>query len=102
MLSYLLAISVGSISGIVWEYLGTKSFSEYKTLAPSVFVKIGGKSVHLHHWLSYLLAIIVILVISYKYDRLLHPSVIMMVTFFVSAILYNFKIYPDEWVFFAK
>lgn len=95
----LLAILVGLISGLTWEKLGTTPYKNIPTITPSLIIKQGEKSLHLHHWLLYLGILIVVIIISAKTNRVLHPSVLMIIFFLLGAMLYNFYKFPDWYIF---
>jgi len=94
-----LAILVGLISGITWEKLGTTPYKNIATITPSLIVKLSGYNVHLHHWLIYLGLLILIIVIAAKTQRLVHPSVLMIIAFLITVILYDFIKFPDWYIF---
>lgn len=97
----LLAIFIGFISGLTWEKLGTMPYKNIPTITPSLIVNFNGKSLHLHHWLLYLGILIIVLIISNKTNRFTHPSALMIFSFLLGAMLYNFYKFPD-WHMFIK
>ena len=100
-MDHLLAVIAGFTSGIVWEYLGLKSYGEFKTFVQSRFVEVSGRQIHLHHWLLYLLVLIILGFWGYKTDRLSHPSLIFVFALLFGAFTYGFIKYPD-WMRFIK
>jgi len=94
-----MAIFIGLISGITWEKLGTTPYKNIPTITSSLNVNFDGKNLHLHHWLLYLGILIIVLIISSKTNRLFHPSVLMIFSFLLGAILYNFYKFPDWYIF---
>jgi hypothetical protein len=97
----LLAILVGLISGITWEKLGLTPYKNIPTITPSLIVNVAGKNLHLHHWLLYLGLLIILLIITYKTNRLTHPSALMIFSFLLGAMVYNLIKFPD-WHIFLK
>ncbi len=96
----LLAIFIGLISGLTWEKLGTTPYKNIATITPSLIVKLSGYNVHLHHWLVYLVLLIITMAVAVKTQRLTHPSVLMIVSFLLAAMLYDFVRFPDWYIFF--
>ena len=94
-----LAIIVGMISGITWERLGTTPYKNIATITPSLIISLSGKQLHLHHWLLYLALLIITAAIATKTHRLLHPTSLMIISFLLAAMLYNFIKFPDWYVF---
>jgi hypothetical protein len=94
------AIIIGFVSGISWEELATAPYKNIPTITPSLFVKIAGKNLHIHHWFLYASLLIVFLAIAYKTNRLAHPTALMIFSFLVGAIIYNFIKFPDWYVLF--
>lgn len=91
----LLGVLVGTIVGIIWEFLSTTQFKTHETLLPSLIINSSSKTVHFHHWLAYFGLIIVVVFLSIKSQKLLHPAVLMVLSFLISAIVYDFWKYPD-------
>lgn len=98
-MSQLLAILMGFISGVTWEYLSTTPYKNIPTITPSWIIHLSGKDMHLHHWLLYLGVLIITFVIAYKTNRLTHPSALMIFSFFIGAMFYNFIKFPDWYIF---
>ena|ERR1017187_6976770 len=94
----LLAILVGLIGGITWEKLGTTPYKNLPTITPSLIVNISGKNLHVHHWLLYAGLLIVFLIIAHKTNRLFHPTALMIYSFLLGAIIYNFIKFPDWYI----
>jgi len=94
-----LAIFVGLISGIVWEKIGTMPYKNIPTITPSLVINLSGKQLHLHHWLLYLALLLITIIIAIKTNRLLHPSALMIISFLLAAMLYNFIKFPDWYIF---
>ncbi len=92
MLDYILAIGAGTFSGLVWEYLGNKPHFDFPALMPSLFVKWEGRPLHLHHWLAYAFILVVLSLFAYKTNRLSHPAIIFLLSFFGSALITGFFI----------
>jgi hypothetical protein len=97
----LLGLFVGAISGVVWEKLSTTAYKNFPSLVPSYITKYGDKTLHIHHWVLYALALIILFTISLKTQRLYHPSILFLIMFLVFAIIYNFLAFPD-WYRFVK
>lgn len=95
----LLGILIGIISGVTWEKLGTTPYKDIPTITPSLIINLSGKHLHLHHWLVYLALLIITIIIAIKTHRLLHPSVLMLTMFLLSAMLYDFIKFPDWYIF---
>lgn len=95
----IVGIIIGAISGIVWEWLATSPFRNHSTLFPSVIINNSDKSIHIHHWIYYLLAGAVISIWALKTGKLLHPAILMINSFLIAAIVYNFWKYPDWYKF---
>lgn len=100
-MDHLLAIIVGFSSGIVWEYLGLKPYGKFETFFRSRYVEVTGKQIHLHHWLLYLLVLIILGLWGYKTDRLSHPFLIYAFALLFGAFTYGLVKYPD-WLRFVK
>ena len=96
-MDYILAIGIGSLAGVTWEYLSNKAFKHFSTLAPSYYLN----GIHLHHWLWYLLVLIIVVLVANKTNRISHPSVLMIVSAIVSALIYGF-VFLDGWGKFWK
>lgn len=69
-----IAILVGLASGITWEELGTTPYKNIATITPS-------------------------LIIAYKTSRLTHLSALMIFSFLLGAMAYNFCKFPDWYIF---
>lgn len=96
-----IGIIVGVISGVVWEWLATSPFGGHSALFSSVIVQGSNKSFHIHHWIYYLLAFAVISIWAIKTGRFLHPAILMVLSFFVAAMLYNFWKFHDWYKFMS-
>lgn len=94
-----LAVIIGFVSGIVWEIVGTTPYKNIPTITPSLLVPISGKILHVHHWLLYLVALIVTALIAWRTHRILHPSTLMIAAFLIGAMAYNFTKFPDWYIF---
>ncbi len=95
-------ILAGVISGLVWEKLGTTAYKNLPTITPSLVVNVWGKSLHFHHWVVYLALLLCILIIAIKMDRTFHPSILMILSFFTSAMFYDFFKFSDWYIFINK
>lgn len=93
---------VGLTLGIIWErYATSHSWNKSRsTLFPSLIFKTTGKSVHLHHWIFYLLGGAIVSFWAVKTDSFHYPAVLAVDSFFLAAMLYNFKKYPDWYKFY--
>jgi hypothetical protein len=98
-MNQILGIIGGIVGGIIWERIGNSPFGEIKTITPSWFLNFSKYSVHVHHWLGYLLLLLIIILIAYKTDRLFHPTALMIYSFFISAMIYGFLKFPGWRVF---
>jgi hypothetical protein len=92
-----LGIIMGIISGFVWEKLSTTP----PTLLPSMVLKVNNRGLHFHHWMGYLVILIIILTLAFKADKLSYPATLMLFFFFIGALTYNFYKFPD-WHIFIK
>ncbi len=93
----IIGIIVGVILGIAWErYATTHSWNRGRsTLFPSLILRTSSKSLHLHHWIFYLVGGAILSVWAIKTGRFLYPAVLVVNAFFIAAMLYNFKKYPN-------
>jgi hypothetical protein len=96
----ILGIFIGLVSGIIWEMLSTSPFKDFPTLIPSLLVNNSSKILHIHHWTIYIAIIFIVLLWSLKTQRLFHPAILMVLSFFVGAIVYNFWKFSDWHKFF--
>ncbi len=96
-MDYVLAIGLGGIAGFVWEYISNKPYKAFSTLIPSYYLK----GVHVHHWLWYLLVLTIVLIVALRTGRLFHPSILMIVSAIVAAMVYGF-IFLEGWGSFVK
>lgn len=92
----------GLLSGVIWEKLATAKFGHFRTLFPSLFVSNGGTTIHLHHWLIYTIALIIILIWAYKTGRLLHPAILFIWSGLLGAIAFDIISFRDWYEFFVK
>ena len=92
------AILIGLISGVTWEELATTPYKNIPTITPSLFVKIYGKTLHVHHWFLYASLLIVFLIVAYRTNRLTHPTALMIFSFILGATIYNFIKFPDWYI----
>jgi hypothetical protein len=97
----LLGIVVGLLGGIVWEKLGTVSWHGFSSLVPSLIIKFGGQTIHLHHWLIYFFMLITVVCLAWKTERLNHPAILFLISFLMGTIFYNFWRFPDWFKFFS-
>lgn len=91
----IIGVLVGFSAGIVWEKLATDRFGHFRTLFPSMLIKDGAATFHLHHWLLYLISVIVILFFAYKTGRLTHPAILFVVSGLIGAILFDIFSFRD-------
>lgn len=96
-INQIIGFAAGIMAGISWEHISNAKFKDSPTFLKSIF---WGKF-HPHHWLIYATILILIFIWSYKHNKLTHPSVIMIIAFFGSAILYGF-IFLKGWGDFFK
>ncbi len=97
----ILGIFIGFCAGLTWEILSTTPFKNSQTLVPSLIVKQSQQTLHIHHWLIYVIVLISLGIVSYKTNRLSHPAVLFLLSFLIAALAYNFWRYPD-WYKFIK
>lgn len=88
-------VVVGATAGVTWELLATSRFGHFRTLIPSLFVKEGGSTWHIHHWILYAIVLLIITIISYKTERLSHPAVLFLGSAIIAAIIFNFIVFKD-------
>jgi hypothetical protein len=89
VVNQILGLLMGSISGLVWEKISTEPYKNISTITQSWILKMGGVSIHFHHWLGYLGVLLLIFFIAYKTNRLAHPSALMIFSFLLFAIGYD-------------
>jgi len=94
-----LGLIAGLCGGIIWEKISTSPFGRIATITPSWTIQISNHVVHIHHWILYLALLIIFGAIAAKTNRLLHPSALMIFSFLIAAMLYNFYKFPDWHVF---
>jgi hypothetical protein len=97
----LIWIVLGAILGILWErYSTSHSWNKHRTtLFPSLIFRRHGKSLHLHHWLFYFVGGLVLSIWAILAGKFMTPAVLLVISFIVAAIVYNFKKYPDWYKF---
>src|ERR1700722_10022609 len=92
---------VGAVMGVVWERFST-TYSPNKdrsTLFPSLIIRRNNKSLHLHHWLFYFACVLTAIIWSLSKGRYFSPLILAVDSFFLAAMLYNFRKYPDWYRF---
>lgn len=94
-----IGVVAGLCAGIIWENLATSKFGHFYTLIPSMFVKEGGTTYHLHHWVLYALTLVVIIFLAYKTDRLTHPAILFLLGGFFGGILVDALSFRDFAIF---
>ena len=92
----IVGILVGLISGLTWEKLGTTPYKNIPSIIPSLIIRGQGKSFHLHHWPFYLFMLVIVGIWSFKTGKILHPAILFVITFLLSALFYNFTNSPDS------
>src|SRR5690242_9200509 len=95
----ILGILTGLFSGVILEILATSPYKHFPALFPSQINQSSSGKIHMHHWIWYFLTLLIVLIWSFKTEKLFHPAVLFISFFLAWAILLNFFKFPDWYVF---
>lgn len=91
----LFLIIFGLTGGIFWERWSTSPIGKRPTLLPSLKIKHREGLLHLHHWLAYVTALLILTLLFWNSQSLTHPIFLFIASFLIGALSYNFWKFPD-------